>query len=393
MSGQDVNRGAMNPEAAGIFRGFNIQYPEYSVVTPQTGLSFGVRGLTVSEVNKLKSSSMTPSKSTDLINRTIWGSLVNKPDEIETFEQFMASTTLKDRESLIFGIYVTSFGDEREFNVTCGDCGTERPLKILMSEIIKVTPFPGTDAMASTYEVQRAGDSVSPDPVMDQVIEEKQVQKQQTNVRPSTNPDEDDPVKAAANAGIGFGDNSTPRPAPIPTNPVPTGIVPKPTPKDVNTRPEGINIDPGELTSTQQSNVLSTPILGKEISVTLPVSKIVAIIHQPTIQDEHSILNEISFARREDTELVNETLVISRFEVYSAESRQPVQTVTRREDIIKGYQSLPVLDKKEIYKHFRDNFAEYGIELEAEWDCFECGTSNTLSLDIVTQFFRMVAVT
>jgi hypothetical protein len=384
--------GGMKPEDAGIFRGFNIEYPEYTVVTPQTGMTFQVRSLTVAEVNKLKASGTTPSSSTELINKTLWGAITSPPQEIKSYEDFLKLTTLKDREAVIYGMYVMTFGDERDFNVVCSECGADRQLKIHMSDMFSMTPYPGTDAMSSTYEVQKASGSVVPDLEMERIVAEKQMaayKKQQEmamaaagmqSTAPITAHVDLDPIQAAANDGIGLG---TATPATI--MPVKNEYAPV-------QRPADIPIDQESKPEAVQKVSNAVPILEKEISVPLPISKVVAIVYQPTLNDEWDILKSVSLARREDTEVVNETLIVKRFEVMDPRSKQPVQVIERREDILKGYQSLPHRDRMEISKAYRENFADYGVKLQQEWECFKCGAGNELNLDIVVQFFRMVTV-
>ena len=48
-----------------MFRGFNLKYPEYEVITPQTKRSFTLRSLNVSEEENMKGSMMTPLKITE----------------------------------------------------------------------------------------------------------------------------------------------------------------------------------------------------------------------------------------------------------------------------------------------------------------------------------------
>jgi len=100
----------------------------------------------------------------------------------------------------------------------------------------------------------------------------------------------------------------------------------------------------------------------------------------------------VPFLQRKQNDLINETLIIKRFEVYVENDTLPRQVITNREDILSGYQSLPNLDKKSIYDSFKENFADYGINLSTAWDCLNCGQENTMDVEIVTQFFRMVAL-
>ena len=81
-----------------MFIGFNLQYPEYEVITPQTHLSFTVRTLSVSDEERLKGSLMTPAKVTEHLNKCIYETLVKKPDTIKEYKDFLKLVTLKDRD-------------------------------------------------------------------------------------------------------------------------------------------------------------------------------------------------------------------------------------------------------------------------------------------------------
>ena len=348
-----------DPESMGIFTGFKIEYPIYDVVLPQSGASFSVRGLTVSEVSKLKTSLTTPAKSTDLINKTIWASVVNKPKGYNTFDDFMKGTTLKDREALIYATYVTTFGEDREFNVVCTSCGAERALKIRLSDMFVITPYEGSNAMLKTYQVARDSDGLIPDPEMESLVMEKKMKDAQKRAIEEANAAEENKEESEEDENDSEGEK------------------------------EQKNKKKKKTTDTSKTEDVSD-ILVAETSVFLPVSKVNAIIHQPKLIDEHDIMNEIAFAKKKDVDLVNETLIIKRFEVLDPTTKNVKMIIREREDILRGYQSLPNIDRKNISDTYLNTFAKYGIELKSKWDCLECDNENTLDLDIVRLFFRMV---
>lgn len=342
-----------DPESMGIFTGFKIDYPVYTVVLPQTGVTFNVRGLTVAEVSKLKTSMTTPAKSTDLINNLLWKCLEDKPKGYDTFEGFMKGITLKDREALIYAMYVTTFGDEREFNTACNNCGAERVLRLKLSDMFSITPYEGTTAMLKTYQVERDSQGLIPDPVMEEVVMTKKMEEATEKENEEENEDENDASDEEDNS------KST----------------------KAAKRGKGKKRD----ANTSELNILSA-----EIKVHLPVSNVNAIVHQPKLIDEYKIMNEISFAKKKEIELVNETLIIKRFEVLDPKTKDVKMYVKEREDILRGYQSLPNIDRKRISEEYLNTFAQYGVELKSAWNCLECDNENTLDLDIVRLFFRMV---
>ena len=62
-----------------MFKGFDIKYPEYEVITPQTKLSYSVRSLSVQEEELLKGSLLTPSKINEHLNKCLFSAITKKP--------------------------------------------------------------------------------------------------------------------------------------------------------------------------------------------------------------------------------------------------------------------------------------------------------------------------
>lgn len=136
-----------------MFKGFNVKYPEYEVVTPQTNLSFVVRSLNVSEEERLKGSFMTPSKITEHLNKCLFDAVVSKPQQIKTYDDFLKKVTLKDRDALLYGLYHITYEDIRNYNVRCGTCAKEYPVKVKASETFNMNPYPGKDILKERIEV------------------------------------------------------------------------------------------------------------------------------------------------------------------------------------------------------------------------------------------------
>jgi len=124
------------------FKGFNIKYPEYEVVTPQTHLSFSVRSLSVSEEEKLKGSLMTPSKITEHLNKCIYESCVQKPENITDYKSFLNSITLKDRDSLLYGLYHITYEEIRNYDIRCSNCKKEYPITVKASSMFNYNEYP-----------------------------------------------------------------------------------------------------------------------------------------------------------------------------------------------------------------------------------------------------------
>lgn len=115
------------------FVGFNIKYPEYEVITPQSKKSFTVRTLTVNEEEHMKASYLSNAKLSDHLNRCIYSLLVKKPKGITDYASFMNNTTIKDREALLYGIYHISYDEVRIYSVQCSNPQCNKPYDVTVN--------------------------------------------------------------------------------------------------------------------------------------------------------------------------------------------------------------------------------------------------------------------
>ena len=137
-----------------MFQGFNIKYPEYEVITPQTGKSFHLRSLNVQEEERLKGSLLTPSKINDHLNKCIFEACVVKPEKVVTFDDFLRTTTLKDRDALLYGLYHITYEDIRNYDVTCGSCTKGYAITVKASSTFDMNSYPGKDIIGKEIQVE-----------------------------------------------------------------------------------------------------------------------------------------------------------------------------------------------------------------------------------------------
>jgi hypothetical protein len=121
---------AKNAAGVEVFNGFNIKYPEYSVITPHTLREFTLRTLTIEDEEKLKGSMLTPNKLAEHLNEVIYQCIVKKPDDINTFNDFLTKLTIKDRDALMYGLYHVTYKDIQNYDVTCTSCNFINTVKI-----------------------------------------------------------------------------------------------------------------------------------------------------------------------------------------------------------------------------------------------------------------------
>jgi len=258
-----------------MFKGFDIKYPEYEVITPQTGASYNIRSLNVQEEERLKGSLLTPSKINEHLNKCLFDACVKKPDNITNFDDFLKKTTLKDRDALLYGLYHITYEEIRNYDVTCSACRKSYPVTVKASSTFEMNPYPGKD------------------------------------------------------------------------------------------------------------------ILEKQATVKLPISKgVVATIKQPTLLDEMVAFKAFGMSVSENMDMITETLILVAFQHNPTEGDTVIYT--DREDIIDAFKSLPSKDKRAIYSKYKDEFGKYGISLKMRCSCLYCSNQETMDIDLVENFFRMV---
>lgn len=412
-----------------------FDYAEYTVITPQTGLTFGVRGMGVDEITKIKASLTTPARATQIVNEKIWDCLTSKPDFIKTYEDFLKCITLKDREALMYALYVTTFGEEQEFEPTCDKCSTPRGnIKVKLSDMFKFEIYPGSQGAKNTYNLTRdVSDQGSVDPEMEELIKQQRLAPRAGDVNPNIPPhligkltgdntedgipksvptpvvvpmgDNVDAVQEAAKSGLFLGDSmpptaKAPGAAPIPVNSIQPSVSDVPEfqklPEKMERafsqqgfRPPSSTNESSESESmrTEPKNIHS--ILRLEIPVDVNNGKYKFIIRQPTLKDEAEVFNNVPFIKKESISRLLDSLIVKRIEILDRNGSVSA-TVTDREEIYMTFGKMPKKYHRDIKKAYHDNFNKYGMTLSQPWVCLNCDAENEIGVDITAQFFRMV---
>jgi hypothetical protein len=130
-----------------MFKGFDIKYPEYEVITPQTNLSYNIRSLNVQEEERLKGSLLSQIKINEHLNKCIYEALTKKPEIITSYDVFLRNTTLKDRDALLYGLYHITYEEIRNYDVFCMSCRKQYPVTVQASSTFSMKPYPGDDIL------------------------------------------------------------------------------------------------------------------------------------------------------------------------------------------------------------------------------------------------------
>lgn len=137
-----------------MFKGFDIKYPEYEVITPHTNKSFNVRSLNVQEEERLKGSLLTPTKINEHLNKCLFDACISKPDNIKSYDDFLRNVTLKDRDALLYGLYHITYEEIRNYDVTCVSCRKDYPVTVKASSTFDMNPYPTDDILSKKFPVE-----------------------------------------------------------------------------------------------------------------------------------------------------------------------------------------------------------------------------------------------
>lgn len=124
-----------------------FELPKWEVITPHTQHSLLVKSLLVQQEEALKSSSLSTTKMLELINKTIFDCIDNKKAPFDSIDSFMKNLTLVDREALIYGLVISSYGEEQEFNITCSVCSKTFTQKANLTQNTDVNLYEGKEPL------------------------------------------------------------------------------------------------------------------------------------------------------------------------------------------------------------------------------------------------------
>ena len=124
-------------------------FPVFEVVTPHTNHSFTVRSMTVDQESVIKESSVSPVKFDTIVSQTIFDCIENKEPPFTTLEGFEKNLTGRDREALIFGLVIASYGETQKYSYKCPNCGKEFEVEINLAENADVKIYDGNEDLVN----------------------------------------------------------------------------------------------------------------------------------------------------------------------------------------------------------------------------------------------------
>lgn len=119
----------------------SFELPKWEVFTPHTRHTLLMKSLLVQQEEALKTSAISTTKMLDLINKTIFDCMDTHDTPFNTIEGFMKNLTLADREALLYGLIIASYGEDQEFNVTCSACSKTFQEKANLTQNIDIKVY------------------------------------------------------------------------------------------------------------------------------------------------------------------------------------------------------------------------------------------------------------
>jgi hypothetical protein len=374
------------------FTGFKTyKSPTFTVTCPHSGFQYEVRSLNVGEITRIKESLITSNRLTETILDITW-TVIDKdslPEQVKNKEDFERFTTTNDRSAIIYGIYYITFGDSKEYELTCGFCSHAFPSKINYADFFSMNSYPYAKNVIESYKVSKVNNVVDEDPELENILEENTIDGVLEKFE-GLIPVKDMPI-GLAQADTNYNDffefyNKEGSDLKLDYNSVVYKL------HDIRLAKES---NPVEVAATpdKDSEFYKNDAFTKRVEVILPESGVLAIIKAPTIHDERILHNRLTHTNEDQLSIASDILFIDRFEEYEAGKTSPIQVISDQTDILSAYYSLPIDDRKELIDVYEREFGQYGVELTIKWTCqnMYCKEKNELEVDIINQFFRTVA--
>lgn len=368
------------------FKGFKrAKYPTKTIVTPQYGESYILRTLNVKEVLTLRDSLISPNKVSEVLNNMIWSTIESGPDCLKTKNDFLNHVSMSDRDALIYALYNLTFGNEKVYSLTCGDCLNTQKMKIFLDDIYFNNVYPGATSVKESYRVAKAvNPTINKDPLVEDIIAKDNM----------VIPPESIPVEVARNMMeyqeyFEWLDSKKKNVLQENLN----EFLDQKLEEEITTEPntsDEVNEDLEEEKEEDLENSVTDFTNIKDKIIRLPLKStdgVVVYIRVPKLIDELNINKNLSFNTKLQIDLASETLSLDRIEELD-ENGKVIQTITDRIDIVEAYQFLPEEDRREINRTYYREFGQFRVNLKAKWNCRSCGEENNIFFEVMDQFFR-----
>ena len=119
------------------------ELPKFQIRTPHSGLEMTVQSMTIADEEQLKTSAVSSERIVGMLNQITYNCIVPKEAPYDTFEKFESICSMMDRTTILYGILISSYGDEQTFSTTCKNCRKSYEVKGSLSKNINMNMYTG----------------------------------------------------------------------------------------------------------------------------------------------------------------------------------------------------------------------------------------------------------
>lgn len=110
----------------------------YMVVNPISGYEAHVRGMTIEEIDFLKSSISDYYDTQEKIRKIVFSCIESSSIPFKDYDDFLAKTANAELKNLMFGIMIGTFGSISNFSYKCPECDSENTIEVNLNSIVKL---------------------------------------------------------------------------------------------------------------------------------------------------------------------------------------------------------------------------------------------------------------
>lgn len=120
----------------------------YFVILPISGYSANVRGMTVEELDSVKTSATSNEDRMDILARIIYSCILDTSIGKMSYDSYILNTAQTELPILLFGIMIKTFGHINTINYKCNSCGTtNKDINLDLNSLMQIKTDKVTDIM------------------------------------------------------------------------------------------------------------------------------------------------------------------------------------------------------------------------------------------------------
>lgn len=120
----------------------------YFVILPISGYSANVRGMSVEELDSVKTSATSQEDRMEILSRIIYSCMLDTSVGKMSYEKYILDTAQTELPILLFGIMIKTFGNINTINYKCNSCGeSNKGINLDLNSLMQIKTDKVTDIM------------------------------------------------------------------------------------------------------------------------------------------------------------------------------------------------------------------------------------------------------